>query len=216
MQPGIPWWRLPVLVGITVLGAGIFCTALPVAVAGLIKTSGDPVLRQLQKEHAVGTPALRSFIRSREAAADWRGAGQTHMDIALGRLMLNEQGDAAQRREHLVITETALSTGLGRTPMNPYGWMRLVQVRMMRNAPASDIVLPLKLALRTGPHEDRRHAMLLLILEAGLCVWDDLGDPERQLIADKARYAWRRDAFGTATVAERAGKVGLLALLLGF
>ena len=100
--------------------------------------------------------------------------------------------------------------------MNPYGWMRLVQVRTMRGAPAQDVAAPLRLALHSGPHEDRRDAMLLLTLEAGLRAWDDLDGAQRRLIADKAREAWRRDARAAAATAVRAGQTEQLARLLGF
>ena len=190
--------------------------AFPLAVAGLIEASGDPVVRQIQDRRAVEAPALRALIRSREAAARWRRAGRAHTDIALARVLLIDYADAAGRRENLALAETALGRGLALAPMNPYGWMRLVQVRTMRGAPAADISAPLRLALRSGPHEDRLDAMLLLMLEAGLKAWDDLDGAQRRLIADKAREAWRRDARAAAAAAVRAGRTEVLARLLGY
>ncbi len=189
--------------------------AFPFAVAGLIEASGDPVIRQIQDQRAVDEPALRALVRSREAAARWRRAGRAYTDIALGRVLLTEYADAAGRRENLALAERALGSGLGLAPMNPYGWMRLVQVRTMRGAPAADISAPLRLALHSGPHEDRLDAMLLLTLEAGLKAWDDLDGAQRRLIAGKAREAWRRDARAAAAAAVRAGRTEVLARLLG-
>lgn len=209
---------LHVLIGMAAagVGAGLSLAALPIAVASLIEASANPVLRQIEGQHAVEAPALRALIRSREAAARWRRTGRTYTDIALGRVLLTEYADDSRRRENLALAETALARGLGLAPMDPYGWMRLVQVRTMLGAPAPDIAPPLRLALRSGPHEDRRDAMLLLTLEAGLRVWDDLDDSQRRLIAAKAREAWRRDARAAAAVAVRAGHTELLARLLGF
>ena len=216
----IPTARLSlhVLIGMAAIGvgAGMSLAALPIVVASLIETSGNPALRQIQDQRAVAAPALRGLVRSREAAARWRRAARTWTDIALGRVLLTEYGDAAQRRENLALAETALAKGLGLAPVDPYGWMRLVQVRTMRGAPAPDIAPPLRLALRSGPHEDRRDAMLLLTLEAGLRVWDDLDGSQQRLIADKAREAWRRDARAAAAAAVRAGQTERLARLLGF
>lgn len=209
---------LPALIGMAAVaaGAGMIGKALPTAVGSLLEIPGDPILRQMRYERAPRPPVLRRFIRSREAAASWRGAGRAYGDIALGRLMLAETGGAAQRRANLALAETALAEALSRAPMNPYGWMRLVQVRTMRGGGGTaDIAAPLKLALGSGPREDRRDAMLLLMMQAGLSVWDDLDDRQRRLIADKAREAWRRDAAAAAAAAVRAGETELLARLLG-
>ena len=209
---------LRVLIGMAAVGvgAGMSLAALPIAVASLIEASGNPVLRQIQGQRAVEAPALREFIRSRESAARWRRAGRTYTDVALGRVLLTGYADDSEREENLALAETALARGLGMAPMDPYGWMRLVQARTMRGAPAPEIAPPLRLALRSGPHEDRRYAMQLLMLEAGLQVWDDLDGAERRLIGEKAREAWRRDSVAAAAAAVRAGRTELLARLLGF
>ena len=209
---------LRVLIGMAAVGvgAGMSLAALPIAVASLIEASGNPVLRQIQGQRAVEAPALREFVRSRESAAHWRRTGRTYTDIALGHVLLIEFADATRHRENLALAEAALARGLGLAPMDHYGWMRLVHVRTLRGASAPDISAPLRLALRSGPHEDRRDALLLLTLEAGLRVWDDLDGSERRLIAVKAREAWRRDARAAAAAAVRAGHTERLARLLGF
>lgn len=197
-------------------GAGLFLAALPVAVASLIEAPGNSALRQIQGQGAVEAPALHGIIRSREAAARWRRDARAFTDLALGRVLLTGYEGASRRSENLALAEAALASGLGLAPMNPYGWMRLVQVRTMRGASAADISAPLRLALLSGPHEDRREAMLLLTLEAGLRVWGDLDRSHRQLIAYKAREAWRRNAPAAAAAAVRAGETERLARLLGF
>ena len=205
------------LIGIAAIGAGamLIYASLPVAVAGIIEAAGKPALRQLHGERALPEPVLRDLVRSRQAAADWRAAGRAYMDIALLRLMLGETGRAAARSQQLELSEAALARGLGRAPMDPYGWMRLVQVRTMRGRPAADVAPAVRLALFSGPHEDRRDAMLFLMLSAGLRVWDDLNDRERHLIAGKAREAWRRNALAAAAAATRAGETARLAHVLG-
>ncbi len=190
--------------------------ALPGAVSGLIEAAGNPAMRQTLGEAPAGASVLRALVRSREAAVVWRPAGRMYTDIALARLMLAESGDATERDEQLALAETALAKGLGLSPMDPYGWMRLVQVRTMRGRPPEDIASPLRLALYSGPEEDRRDAILLLMLASGLRVWDDLNGHERRLIADKAKEAWRRNALATAAVAARVGETARLARLLGF
>ena len=208
----------PALIGMAAIaaGAGMIGKALPVAAGSLLEIPGNPILRQMQYERAPKPPVLRRFIHSREAAANWRGASRAYRDIALGRLMLAETGADAQRCANLALAETALARTLSLAPMNPYGWMRLVQVRTMRSAAAADIAEPLKLALLSGPREDRRDAMRLLVMQAGLSVWNDLDHRQRRLIEGKAREAWRRDAAATAAAAVRAGETELLARLLGF
>ena len=196
-------------------GAMLIYASLPVAVAGIIEAAGKPALRQLHGEQAIPESVLRDLVRSRQAAADWRAAGRAHLDIALLRLMLGETGEAAVRSKQLERAEAALTKGLARAPMDPYGWMRLVQVHTLRVRPVADIAPALRIALFSGPHEDRRDAMLLLTLTAGLRVWDDLNDQERHLIAGKAREAWRRNALATAAAAARAGETARLAHVLG-
>ena len=197
------------------VGAAVAVAAIPVAVSDLLALPGDSVFSRLQEEQAVGAPELRGFVRSREAAAQWRATSGIHKDIALGRLILGEFLDPPGRARNLAETEISLTKGLGLAPMDPYGWMRLAQVRSARGAPVSEIAAPLRLALRSGPHEDRRHAMLLLTVETGLAAWEELDDAERGLIGQKARMAWSRDARGTAGAAVRAGRSDVLAGLLG-
>ena len=197
-------------------GAAMAAAAVPVSIADLVALPGDAVFSRLQEEQAVGARDLRSFVRSRESAARWRTAAGFHKDIALGRLILGGHLDPGRRDRNLTETEASLTTGLGLAPMDPYGWMRLVQVRLARGAPVSEIAPPLRLALRSGPHDDRRHAMLLLMVEAGLVAWDELDDAERRLIGQKAQAAWQRDARGTARAAVRAGNADVLAGVLGF
>ncbi|WP_446830494.1 hypothetical protein [Candidatus Foliamicus sp.] len=189
--------------------------ALPTAVGGAIQTIGDPALRQIENGQSVTAPALRRFARSRQDAAAWRGAAANYKEAALGHLLLVEAGAAGSRDDGLARAEAALIAGLRRAPMDPYGWMRLVQVRLLRSAPTAEFALPLKLALHSGPREDRNHGMLLLTLEAGLKVWDELDDRQRGLVTDKAREAWRRNALLAAAAADRAGRSDLMADLLG-
>lgn len=205
------------LIGMAAIGAGavLAWAAFPTAVAGLIEAAGKPALRQVHGEQALPEPALRRLVRSRQTAADWRATGPAYTDIALLRLMLGETGDASLRAGQLALAEAALAMGLGLAPMDPYGWMRLVQVRTMRGRPVTDITLPLRLALSSGPHEERRTAMLLLMLTAGLRVWEELDGRERHLIRSKAREAWRRDAHATAAAVARVGGTDRLARLLG-
>lgn len=190
--------------------------AVPVAVSDLLETPGDSVLRRLQEEEPVNETDLERMVRSREAAARWRPTASRHTDMALGRLILGEDAAGVCAGRHLAEIESSLTQGLSLAPMNPYGWMRLVQVRSARGASPSDIAPPLRLALRSGPQEDRRHFMLLLMVETGLRVWRDLQEDERGLIAEKARRSWSRDARGTARAAVRAGRADLLAGILGF
>lgn len=191
-------------------------TAFPVAVASLVEMHGNPSLERAHADLVPEAALLHRLVGFRERAAEWRDTGRTRMDIALGYLMLAAYGDPAQRREHAELAEAALAAGLRLTPMSPYGWARLVQVRTMRGSPASEVALPLRLALRSGPQENRRTEMLLLAVETGLRVWSHLDAGERRLIARKAHQAWRRDAVATAGAGARAGKSAQLASLLGF
>ena len=61
---------LHVLIGMAAagVGAGLSLAALPIAVASLIEASANPVLRQIEGQHAVEAPALRALIRSRESS----------------------------------------------------------------------------------------------------------------------------------------------------
>ncbi len=196
-------------------GAALILAAVPVAVSDWLERPGNPVLSQLQNEEIVNEQDLHRLVQSREAATRWRQTASQHADIAVGRLILDEFPGPGRPDGHLMEVETSLTRSLNLAPMNPYGWMRLVQARSAGGADPSEIAPPLRLALRSGPHEDRRHAMLLLVVETGLSVWEQLHDDERGLIADKARHSWSRDARGTARAAARAGRADLLASILG-
>lgn len=194
-----------------VAGAGLLCLAAPIVAASLLETPGNPVLKRLHRE-AAGVPALRRLIRSREASLDWREKGRTWTDLALARMVLGERGAVAERDVQFALAEDALIEGLALAPMNPYGWMRLVRVRMAGGRPAGEIAPALSLALNSGPREDR---MLMLMVEAGLHAWRGLDGHDRALVAGKVRQAWSLDALQTAAVATRVGQAPLLARLVG-
>lgn len=195
-------------------GAGISSSALPVAVAGLAGIPGDEALARVSGNDRPTALDLAELIRSREVAAAWHSTGGTWTDIALGRFMLAALGDARLRKENLALAETAAAKGVALGPGNHHGWMRLVQLRTLRDAPGTGIAAPLKLALRTGPHEDRRDSLLLLTVEAGLLAWNHLDARERRLIVGKSREAWRRRPTATAAIAAKAGETARLAQLV--
>ncbi len=204
----------PVFSVVTIL-MGIVLTflAIPIVMSDLLLQPGNLVIKRLQNEEKVSEWELQSLVDTRKASAKWRDVKKTHMDISLGYLILenylNKDGD-----DNLQQAERSLIKALTLAPMSPYGWMRLAQVRNMLDAPASQIAGPLKLALKSGQNEDRRHFMLLLMVETGLEVWDELNDQEREIIANKTQKAWERDPRRTATLATRMGRSELLARIL--
>lgn len=204
---------IPIVVGAVAAaaGAGLLSLALPIAAAGLVEAPGNAILQRLHRD-AAGVPALQRLIRSREASIGWREKGRTATDLALARMVLGERGAAAERDRQLALAEEALAKGLALAPMNPYGWMRLVLIRMGNGRPAAEIAPLLSLAVNSGPREDR---LLMPMVEAGLHVWNRLGRGDRNLVADRVRLAWRTDALRTAAAAARAGQTELLARLAG-
>ncbi len=202
--------------GTIVLGVTLCMTMIPLITSDWLSVQGNPVFRKLQKEREVNESDLRLFVHSRENAAKWKESAKLHTDIALGRLLLGNSLNPEDYPDNLEQAEASLRKGLTLAPMNPYGWMRLAQVRKARNATVSEIAGLLKLSLQSGQHEDKRHAMLLLMVEIGLDAWSQLDDPQRQVITQKAQKAWMRDPRGTARLATRMGHSDLLARLLGF
>lgn len=205
--------RCATALAVAAAGVAMILASIPVAVSDRMERPGDRVLERLQAETAVNEADVERLVRSRKASAQWRQTASSHTELALGRLILGELEDGEFRP---IQAEISLREGLGLAPMDPYGWMRLVQLRQESGAPAAEVAAPLRLALRSGPHEDRRHAMLLLMVEAGLMAWDELDGAERALIGEKARAAWARDVPRTAAAAVRTGRADVLAGLLGF
>lgn len=195
-------------------GAGMFSAALPMAAASLAGIAGDTALDELRDERPTRAAAER-LLRSRERAVAWRDTGRAWSDIALGRLIQAGLGDPARRDQNLAAAETAAARGVALAPANHYGWMRLVQLRAIQDRADEALAGPLRLALLSGPREQRRDALLLLTVEAGLRAWTHLGADERRLIADKARVAWRRNAAAAARVAARAGATTRLGAIIG-
>ena len=204
---------IPIILGTAVAAAGasLLFLAVPIAAASLAETPGNATLRLLHRD-AAGVPALRRLIRSREASIGWREKGRTGTDLALARMVLGEQGVAAERDEQLALAEEALTKGLGLAPMNPYGWMRLVRIRMANGGSAAGIAPLLSLAVNSGPREGR---LLMPVVEAGLHAWNHLDRNDRSLVADRVRLAWRTGALRTAAAAARVGQTALLARLAG-
>ena len=204
-------WRLAIAAATGAAGAGLLYFAVPIAAAALAEIPGNEVLARLHAETA-DAPALRRIVRSREAAVGWRGTGRTWAELGLALIMLDGEGRGSKRNAPLALAEEALTRSLGLAPMNPYAWMRLVLVRMTNGRPAAEIAPPLGLALATGPREDR---MDTLMVEAGLLCWNELDDHDRDRIAERVRREWWRDPLRTATLAERAERMSLLARLVG-
>ena len=198
------------------LGTTLLLPAIPVVISDLLLIPGNPVVRQLQHEQKTSESDIRNLIYSRKNSGKWREASKTYTDMALGYLILENYPSHEDYPGNLQQAEKSLIKGLALAPMNPYGWMRLAQVRKIRNAPIPQIAGALKLAMKSGHNEDKRHFMLLLMVEIGLEVWGQLNDQEREIIAQKARKAWDRDPWRTSTLAVRSGNSGLLAILLGF
>ena len=206
-----------ILVGVAAVafGAALLGISTPIVVSSLITAFNSLDLKRLHRGE-MDAPTLRRLIPSLESSADWWDAGRAYTDLALSHVVLGEyESVVGERNENLLFAENAMVKGLSRSPMNPYAWMRLAEVRMARQSLASEIAPPLKLALGSGPHEDRRDAMLLLVVEAGLYSWDFLPHHVQELIADKTREAWRRDALSSAAAAVRTGKMPLLTRLVG-
>ena len=191
-------------------GACLLWQAVPVVVASLIEAPNTPILKRLDTE-AVGAAALRVVVRSRELSLLWHERGRTWTDLGLAHMLLAERGAVPERDTHHGLTERALLRGLALAPMNPYGWMRLVEGRMALGRSAEDIVPAFTLALDTGPREDR---MLPITVEAGLHLWTVLDRDDRDRVAGKVRQAWRQDPLGTAALARRGGQTTLLARLV--
>lgn len=208
------WEPVLAMAAITV-GTALFLLAIPAVMSDLLSMPGNPIMRQLQNEQKVSRSDLRSLIHSRKMSAKWREMPTTYTDISLGYLILENYLSHEDYPGNLQQAEGALGNGLALAPMNPYGWMRLVQIRKIRGAPVAQVAEPFRLALKSGHNEDKRHMMLLLIVETGLDVWDELDEQEREIIAQKAQRAWDRDPRRTATLAVRTGRSDLLAELLG-
>lgn len=209
------WDILPPLAAIAI-GAVFLVLAIPTAMSDLLSIPGNHVMKQLKNKQKVGKSELQRFIDSYEASATWKETAKTRTDIALGYLILVNYLDLDHRSGSLLLADASLRRGLALAPMNPYGWMRLVQIRKARKAPLKNIADPFKISLKSGHHEDRHHEMLLLMVETGLEVWSQLGDEERTIISRKARKAWERDPRRTATLAVRIERSELLSTLLGF
>ena len=203
----------PVAFAAVAIGTTLLAAAVPTAVSELLAVPGNDVLDRLQHEQTVGEYGVKRLVRSREAAGRWRQTASGSTELALGRLILHTfRGSDPDVPAHV---EALLTQGLSLRPMDPYGWMRLTQVRLAQGAPTPEVASSLRLALLSGPHEDRRHAMLLLTVEAGLTVWDKLDGSDRALIGEKVRKAWSRDPRRTAAAAVRSGRTEVLADLLG-
>lgn len=191
-------------------GACLLWQAVPIVVASLIEAPSTPALKRLDTE-AVGAAALRAVLRSRERSLHWHERGRTWTDLGLARILQAERGAVPERDTHHGLAERALVRGLALAPMNPYGWMRLVEERVALGRSAEDIVPAFTLALDTGPREDR---MLPITVEAGLHLWAALDRDDRDRVAGKVGQAWREDPLGTAAVARRGGQTALLARLV--
>ena len=192
-------------------GAAMLALAVPVAGAGLAEVPGNAVLERLHHE-APAAPALRRLIRSREISMAWRETARAATDLALARMMLGERGAGAEPPgRQLALAEAELVKGLGLAPMNPYGWMRLVRVRMTLRHPGGEIAPALGLAIHTGPRETRLEP---LVVQAGLQVWSALGRGDRDRVGDRVRRAWRADALRASALAAGVGRTDLLARLV--
>ena len=193
------------------VGAALLAFAVPIAGAGLAEIPGNTIAKRLSNE-TPGAGALRTLVRSREARLRWRETGRAAAELGLARMLLAESGGTGvDVATETALAEAALVRGLRLAPMNPYGWMRLVRVRIARGRPGAAIAPALGLAIHTGPRETR---LRWLVVEAGLYAWGALGPGDRSVIAGRVRDAWGSDPLRTAALAAGVGRTELLGHLV--
>ncbi len=194
------------------VGAALLALAVPIVGAGLAQVPGNAIAKRLSDE-TPGVESLRILARSREAGLRWRETGRAATELGLAHMLLAETDGAGtvDRAGAIVRAETALVGGLGLAPMDPYGWMRLVRVRMARGHPADAVAPALGLAIHTGPREAR---LRWLTVEAGLYAWSALDPDDRNAIAGRVRDAWASDPVRIAALAAGVGRTALLSRLV--
>jgi O-antigen ligase len=189
------------------LGASILLLAVPRVAAATLLLPGDRVLRAIENGANPGLRDLAIFESSRSRALAWSGSGHIRTELGLAKLLRNRSQSGAKADALRASARHDLETGLARAPANPYGWTRLGLTEIEADAPASQVLPALRMAVRTGPFQPD---LLLPQLKLWLAEAPYLTADDKAVFGVQTRLAWSRAPAQLVETVRATGQIELV------
>lgn len=188
---------LPLLAGIALIAL-----AIPRFLSGLPLSDPDPVLRTLADRETVDEKRLGDAARARLRSLAIVRSGRVSYELGLIRLHLARNAPDDLRQQLLAEASDDTRIGILANPAQPFAWMQLVQLSMLRNSDpglrAAASYYPL--AVSTGPETPE---LVLPRVEIALVLWGRLDENGRERARQQARLLAFADPDRLAMVARR-------------
>lgn len=173
---------------------GLAAITLPARLALL---PGDGVREAVFAGHASGRQELENLTYTRQQALAWRITGETLSDLALADFERARRGPPDP--QFLRKAQDEQEQALQRAPADPYGWTRLVALRLMRDGPSAQAAEAWRLSFSVASYEPRL-SLARVTLAMGLD--DHLNAEDRARLPSLIRESWKQNSKATAQAAK--------------
>ncbi|MFO1190217.1 MAG: hypothetical protein U1E97_11715 [Alphaproteobacteria bacterium] len=116
-----------------VAGIALFALAIPRFLSGLPLSDPDPVLRTLADRDKVDEKRLNEAARARLRSLAIVKSGRVSYELGLMRLHLAQYATDELHQQLLAEASDDTRTGILANPAQPFAWMQLVQLSMLRS-----------------------------------------------------------------------------------
>lgn len=185
-----------------VAGIALFALAIPRFLSGLPLSDPDPVLRTLADRDKVDEKRLNEAARARLRSLAIVKSGRVSYELGLMRLHLAQYATDELHQQLLAEASDDTRTGILANPAQPFAWMQLVQLSMLRSGDsglrAAANYYPL--AVSTGPETPE---LVLPRVELALVLWGRLDENGRERARQQVRLLAFADPGRLAMVARR-------------
>ena len=188
---------------LTFLGLMMVVISLPRAISSVALTTGNAFLDDIGFGRGIDNEGLEAIVSSRKKALAWSSLPKTSSDLALVKIIQSERlGLGVSGEPYLIEAQALLEKSLTQNPVNPYAWLRLGYVRLLRDGPGPKAAEALRVSFLTGPHEPR---ILLLRLRMSLVSMKYFKSEDINLIEHQIRFSWKKNQKETVRLAVAFG-----------
>lgn len=171
-------------------GALLLTLAVPRMNAAFIRLPSDTTSLALARGKTVTPDAVEKLIATRSHARAWVNDASGWFDTGLARLAGARRAGAGTPAAAVLLDQAAdaYRSGLARSPGNAIQWMRLAQVRLLREGPTARAAAALHMSLGAAPFQT---GILIERLRLGFVLWPGLDEQGRRAVVREVAMARR-------------------------
>ncbi|WP_143589628.1 hypothetical protein [Thalassospira mesophila] len=151
---------------------------------------------------------LRETLRR---VASWVDEREVETRIGNVELVLAARSaDESEKENHLSAAENAFENAIAYSPMDPFSWVRLCQIRLKTNGQQDGTAAQaLSMSLMTGPYE---RALAIQQIGFAAILWDQLSEDDQRTVAEKVRWIETLERRDLAALAKRDPRAATLVI----